>query len=60
MKTIILNGLVIILLILQISCKTDNDNIVTDVDGNHYHTVIIGTQTWMVENLKLQNIVMEI
>ena len=46
-------------LMLVIGC-TKNDNgfpsnssgTVTDIDGNIYQTVTIGTQTWMVENLK--------
>ena len=28
-------------------------NVVTDMDGNIYHTITIGTQVWMVENLRV-------
>ena len=50
-----------VLLMFTIGCKKDDkksDTIppavttVTDIDGNVYHTVTIGTQVWMVENLK--------
>lgn len=46
-------------LVFPTSCKKDEANsdssssgTVKDVDGNVYHTVTIGTQVWMVENLK--------
>jgi len=45
-----------VFLLLTSSCKKADDNnnpaTVTDIDGNVYHTVTIGTQVWLAENLK--------
>lgn len=53
--------LICFMFLLIISCNKEVDkdnsnnpvNTVTDIDGNVYRTVTIGTQTWMVENLKV-------
>lgn len=42
-----------ILIALTYSCKKDdNNNQIKDFDGNIYTSVTIGTQVWMLENLK--------
>jgi uncharacterized protein (TIGR02145 family) len=58
----IANLIIIGNLIMFSSCKKDKDpeptplptiNTVTDIDGNVYNTVTIGTQVWMKENLRV-------
>jgi uncharacterized protein (TIGR02145 family) len=54
MKKIALSLFGLLFLLAFVACKKDKPaaETVTDIDGNVYKTVKIGTQTWMAENLK--------
>ena len=41
-----------IFLILSSCKKNEDDKTIMDADGNIYTSVTIGTQVWLVENLK--------
>jgi len=46
--------IIVLSLILLTGCKKEKDipETVTDIDGNTYQTIVIGSQVWLVENLK--------
>jgi hypothetical protein len=50
---------IVVFMMLTTNCKKGDDNnpaqsgiTAKDIDSNVYHVVIIGTQVWMIENLR--------
>jgi hypothetical protein len=58
-KSYSLSAFIVLALLITYGCKTNEvapQKVIVeirDVDGNLYHAVIIGAQTWLVENLKV-------
>jgi len=54
-NVLLIIGMMLFLLIgitTAIGADDKNSNIITDIDGNSYSTITIGSQTWTVENLR--------
>jgi uncharacterized protein (TIGR02145 family) len=53
-KTCVNTGYIMLVIFFFGCSKNDNDtNIITDLNGNKYQVVTIGTQVWMAENLNV-------